>query len=65
MKKIIYYNNQQTNYSVNNLGQIFNEITNRELKGSISCGDYRRVQLTIDEKIKSFFGSQAGCRKFL
>lgn len=53
MEKIIYYENEETNYLVTDDGKIFNRRTGRELKGTLARNEYRTVQLTIGRKPKS------------
>lgn len=54
MKKKIVINGKETKYSVTEEGKIFNDETNRELKGTYSRNEYHSVQLTIDSKPKTF-----------
>ena len=51
MWKKIYINNIETNYSVSDIGQVKNDITNKLLKQSIQQG-YCHVGLIINGKIK-------------
>jgi hypothetical protein len=51
MKKKIIYDNIETNYSVTDDGKVFNDITNKELKGTIARNEYKSVQLTINKKL--------------
>ena len=57
MEKIIYYENQETNYLVTDDGKIFNRRTGRELKGTLA---QRISHSTADhwEKAKKLNGSQ-------
>lgn len=54
MKKKIYYKEKETNYSVTSDGKIFNDKTQKELKGTLKRNEYKSVQLSIDKKPKSF-----------
>lgn len=54
MRKKIIINNKETNYSVTDDGKIFNDKTNKELKGTYSTNEYHSVQLTIEGKPKTF-----------
>jgi hypothetical protein len=54
MKKIIIFDNQETNYEVSSEGKIYNRITGKELKGTIARNEYCSVQLVINGKPKTF-----------
>lgn len=54
MEKKIVIDNQETNYIITSDGKIFNLKTNKELKGTIQRNEYHSVQLTINNKPKSF-----------
>lgn len=54
MKKKIIINDQETDYSVTDDGKIFNDKTNRELKGTFSTNEYHSIQLVINGKPKTF-----------
>ena len=49
MWKKIYIRGQKTNYSVSDMGEVRNDITNRRIKGSKQYG-YVRVSLILDKK---------------
>lgn len=53
MWKKIIFDNQETNYSVSDIGEIKNDITNKLLKLSIQQG-YYHVNLSINKKSKRF-----------
>lgn len=53
MKKQIIIDGKKTIYIVTSEGQIFNSITQKELKGTLQRNEYRTVQLTIEGKPKS------------
>lgn len=54
MKKIIMYNEKETNYEVSDDGKIFNRTTGKELKGTYKTNEYHSVQLTIEHQTKTF-----------
>ena len=54
MKKKIIFNNQETNYSVDEEGNIYNDKFNKILKGTYARNEYHSVQLTINGKPKTF-----------
>ena len=54
MKKKIYVDNIETNYSVDEEGQVYNDKLNRILKGTMQRNEYRSVQLTINNKPRTF-----------
>lgn len=54
MRKKIIINGKETNYSVTEDAHIYNDTTNRELKGTYSSNEYHSVQLVIDGKPKTF-----------
>lgn len=53
MKKKVIIDGQETNYSVFDDGRVFNDKTQKELKGTYGSNEYHRVQLTINGKPKS------------
>ena len=54
MWKKIFYNNEETNYSVSTEGEIRNDKTNRILKGTYKTNEYHTIQLSINKQQKSF-----------
>lgn len=54
MFKKIFYENQETNYSVSDEGQVKNDKTNRIMKGTYARNEYYSVQLSINGKVKTF-----------
>lgn len=53
-KKKIIYNGVETNYSITEDGRVFNDIREKELKGTVARNEYKSVQLVIDGKTKTF-----------
>ena len=54
MFKKIFYDNQETNYSVSDDGKVRNDKTNRIMKGTTARNEYHSVQLSINGKVKTF-----------
>ena len=54
MFKKIFYDNQETNYSVSDDGKVRNDKTNRIMKGTTARNEYYSVQLSINGKVKTF-----------
>lgn len=54
MKKKIIINGKETNYSVTDEGKIFNDVTNKELKGTYKTNEYHSIQLVIEGYPKTF-----------
>lgn len=54
MKKKIIFENQETNYSVDELGNVYNDKFNRVMKGTTARNEYYSVQLSINGKLKTF-----------
>lgn len=54
MKKKIIFENQETNYSVDELGNVYNDKFNRIMKGTTARNEYYSVQLSINGKPKTF-----------
>lgn len=54
MFKKIIIDNEETNYSVSETGEIRNDKTGRILKGTTARNEYHSVQLTINKKPKTF-----------
>lgn len=54
MFKKIFYENQETNYSISDEGQVRNDKTDRIMKGTYARNEYYSVQLTINGKVKTF-----------
>lgn len=54
MFKKIFYNNQETNYSISDEGEVRNDKTNRIMKGTTARNEYHSVQLSIQGKVKTF-----------
>lgn len=54
MFKKIIFENQETNYSVSDDGQVRNDKTGRLLKGTYAQSEYHSVQLFINKKVKTF-----------
>lgn len=54
MFKKIFYENQPTNYSVSDEGQVRNDKMNRIMKGTLARNEYYSVQLSINGKVKTF-----------
>ena len=52
-RKIIIIDGIETNYSVTKDGKIYNNKTNRELKGSYKSSEYQKVQLIFQGKPKT------------
>ena len=65
MKKKIFYNNEETNYSVDEEGNVYNDKTGRILKGTYARNEYHSVQLTIDGKAKSLMTHRLVAEAFL
>lgn len=60
-KRIINY----PNYTINENGDIFNTLTNKLLKGSISEGGYKYYRLSKDGKKKMFYAHRLVAEHFL
>lgn len=54
MKKKFIYDGKETNYSISDLGEVFNDKTGKQLKGTYARNEYHSVQLTIEGKPKTF-----------
>lgn len=54
MFKKIIFENQETNYSVSDEGQVRNDKTNKIMKGTYARNEYHSVQLSINGKVKTF-----------
>lgn len=54
MFKKIFYDNQETNYSVSDNGEVRNDKMNRIMKGTTARNEYRSVQLSINGNVKTF-----------
>ena len=52
-EKTIYYNGQETDYTVRDDGTIWNKKRNKEIKGTRARNEYLTVQLTLDGELKS------------
>ena len=50
MKHYIYLNNIKTSYYITEDAKVYNEKTNKELKGTVSINGYRKIQFSIDGK---------------
>ena len=53
MKKKIIIDNQETNYSVDSQGRVYNDKFNRIMKGTYARNEYYSVQLSINGKVKT------------
>ena len=65
IKKKIIFENKETNYSVDELGNIYNDKFNRIMKGTTARNEYRSVQLSIDGKVKTFMVHRLVAEAFL
>lgn len=65
MKKKIIFENQETNYSVDELGNVYNDKFNRIMKGTTARNEYRSVQLSIDGKVKTMMVHRLVAEAFL
>ena len=52
-EKTIYYNGQETDYTVRDDGTIWNKKRNKEIKGTRARNEYLTVQLTLGGELKS------------
>lgn len=65
MKKKIIFENKETNYSVDEFGNIYNDKFNRVMKGTTARNEYRSVQLSIDGKVKTLMVHRLVAEAFL
>lgn len=63
--KKIFIDGKETRYSVTDDGRIFNDETERELKGTTKTNEYQSVILTIDGKERTFFSTSFSSSSFL
>lgn len=65
MKKKIIFENQETNYSVDELGNVYNDKFNRIMKGTTARNEYLSVQLSINGKVKTLMVHRLVAEAFL
>lgn len=65
MKKKIIFENKETNYSVDELGNIYNDKFNRIMEGTTARNEYRSVQFSIEGKVKTFMVHRLVAEAFL
>lgn len=53
MRKKIIFENEETNYSVDELGNVYNDKFDRIMKGTTARNEYKSVQLSINGKVKT------------
>lgn len=54
MTKTIIIDGVETNYTISDEGEVYNKKTKRKLKGTYKRNEYHTVQLTVNNKIKSY-----------
>lgn len=54
MRKKIIFENKETNYSVDEFGNVYNDKMDRIMKGTYARNEYYSVQLSINGKVKTF-----------
>lgn len=65
MKKKIFLENQITNYSVDELGNIYNDKFDRMMRGTTSRNEYKSVQLSVEGKVKTLMVHRLVAEAFL
>lgn len=64
-EKILFIDDQETNYEISDIGKIYNRKTGRELKGSIFNSGYHFVNLTIKGQKKNFLVYRLVAQNFI
>lgn len=65
MIKTIIIDGQETNYTISDVGEVYNRITKKQLKGTYKRNEYHTVQLIVNGKAKSIMTHRLVAEAFL